>query len=72
MEELEVEDAPPRGSLEFVETSVLDTLIPLASDLNIEEVLSGSVERLEDGNDSLLAAILQRQTLFFGEFLGYF
>ena len=47
MEELEIEDAPPRGSLEFVESSILGTIIPLASDLNIEEALSGSVERLD-------------------------
>jgi hypothetical protein len=66
MEELEIEDAPPRGSLEFVESSILGTIIPLASDLNIEEALSGSVERLDEG-DSPLAAIPQRQALFFGK-----
>jgi hypothetical protein len=67
MEELEVDDALPRGSLEFVESSFLSTIIPLASDLNIEEALSGSVERLDEGDDSPLAAIPQRQTLFFGK-----
>ncbi|TVY85361.1 hypothetical protein LSUE1_G000303, partial [Lachnellula suecica] len=67
MAETEVEEAPPRGSLDFVESSVLDTIIPLASGLNIEEVLSGSVERLDDGNESPLAAIPQRQALFFDE-----
>jgi hypothetical protein len=67
MAELEIEDAPPRGSLEFVESSILGTIIPLASDLNIEEALSGSVERLDEGDDSPLAAIPQRQALFFGK-----
>lgn len=67
MEELEVEEARPRGSLEFVESSVLGTVIPSISDLDIEEALSGSVERLDDGNDSPLAAIPQRQALFFGQ-----
>lgn len=66
MEELEVEEAQPRGSLEFVESSVLDTIVPLASSLNIEEALNGSVERLDDDKDSPLASIPQRQALFFG------
>jgi len=56
-----------RGSIEFVESSILDTIIPLASDLDIEEALSGSVERLDEGNDSPLAAIPQRHALFFGK-----
>jgi hypothetical protein len=55
-----------RGSLDFVESSVLGTIVPLASDLNIEEALAGSVERLDDGTDSPLAAIPQRQSLYFG------
>ncbi|KAF8867114.1 hypothetical protein BDZ45DRAFT_3908 [Acephala macrosclerotiorum] len=67
MEEVEVEEARPRGSLEFVESSVLGTVIPSASDLDIEEALGSSVERLDDGSDSPLAAIPQRQELFFDE-----
>jgi len=66
MQELEVEDTRPRGSLEFVEGSVLDTIVPLASPLDIEQALSGSVERLNDDNTSPLVSIPQRQTLFFG------
>jgi len=62
----ETKEVPPRGSLEFVESSILDTIVPLASDLNIEDALSGSVERLDDGNDSPLAAIPQRHALYFG------
>ncbi|KAG9248019.1 TRAPP trafficking subunit Trs65-domain-containing protein [Calycina marina] len=56
-----------RGSIEFVESSILDTVVPLASSLDIEEVLSGSVERLDEGNDSPLASIPQRHALFFDE-----
>lgn len=59
-------EARPRGSLDFVETSVLDTIVPAASALNIEEALAGSVERLDGGNVSPLAAIPQRQALYFG------
>ncbi|ESZ92214.1 hypothetical protein SBOR_7401 [Sclerotinia borealis F-4128] len=66
MEELQ-EEPVPRGSLEFTESSILDTIIPLASDLNIEEALSGSVEKLDEGSGSPLAAIPQRQALYFDE-----
>lgn len=69
MAENEVEEARPRGSVDFTESSILDTIIPLASNLNIEEALSGSVERLDEGTDSPLAAIPQRTALFFGKVL---
>lgn len=49
-----------------MESAVLDTIVPAASQLNIEEALAGSVERLDDGNESPLAAIPQRQALYFG------
>ena len=67
MDEVAEEEARPRGSLDFVDTSILDTIVPLASNLDIEEALKGSVERLDEGNDSPLAAIPQRTALFFGE-----
>ena len=59
-------EARPRGSIGFVESSVLDTLVPAASNLNIEEALAGSVERLDDGNDFPLTSIPQRHSLYFG------
>ena len=65
--EMEDEGPWPRRSFEFVESSVLDTIVPLASNLNIEEVLNGSVERLDEGHSSPLAAIPQRNALFFGQ-----
>lgn len=61
-------EARPRGSMDFVESSVLDTIVPAASDLNIEEALAGSVERLDDGNESPLASIPQRHALYFGQY----
>ncbi|CAL3964133.1 hypothetical protein PZA11_001564 [Diplocarpon coronariae] len=67
MDGIQSDEARPRGSLEFAETSTLDTIIPAASKLNIEEVLSGSAERLDEDYDSPIAAIAQRQTLFFDE-----
>ena len=66
MQELEDEEPRPRGSLEFVETSVLHTIIPLADPLNIEEALNGCIGDLDDGQASPLASIPQRQALFFG------
>jgi hypothetical protein len=67
MSESEGGESRSRGSLEFAESSVLDTIVPLASELNIEDALSGSVERLDEGNGSPLAAIPQRHALFFGQ-----
>lgn len=60
------EEPVPRGSLELTESSILDTIIPLASDLNIEEALNGRVEKLDQGSGSPLAAIPQRHALYFG------
>ena len=68
MSEMEEEEAQPRESLEFVKTSILDTIVPLASNVNIVEALRGSVERLDEGHDSPLAAIPQRNALFFGTY----
>ncbi|RFU35964.1 hypothetical protein B7463_g300, partial [Scytalidium lignicola] len=61
------EEARPRGSLEFAESAVLSTIVPLASNLNVEEALNSLVERLDESQDSLLASIPQRQALFFDE-----
>jgi hypothetical protein len=66
MQELESEEARPRGSLEFVESTVLDTIVPLANPLEIEEASRGSIQRLDDDHASPLASIPQRLALFFG------
>lgn len=67
------QDYQTRGSVDFVETSILDTIIPSSTTVNIEEALRGSVERLDEGIASPLASITQRQILFFGRSsaLGY-
>jgi hypothetical protein len=66
MKEVDEEERRPRGSLELVETSILGTIFPLDGQASIEEALSGSVERLDEGNGSPLAAIPQRHALYFG------
>lgn len=59
-----------RGSVDFVETSILDTIIPFSTTIDIKEALHKSVN---EGAASPLASIKQRQTLFFGgcPFTGY-
>ena len=63
----ETEAPSRRTSLEFVEYSILDTIIPHSTKFDIEEALRGSVERLDNPESSPLSSILQRQFLFFGK-----
>lgn len=58
------------GSKSFIEGISLETIVPHASNIDIEEVLSESSSR-DDALSSLLASIEQRQFLFFGVFLCY-
>lgn len=67
MDELEVEEPRSRASSEFAESALLGTLVPLESNLNIEEALSRLVDGLDSATDSPLAGIPQRQALFFGQ-----
>lgn len=60
------EEVQPRGSLDFVESSVLDTVVPSSTAVNIEDALGGSVEHLDGGTASPLSSVAQRQILFFG------
>lgn len=55
----------PRSSREFVESSILDAIVPHATNFDIEEVLLDSVERLDDPEASPLSSIAQRNFLFF-------
>ncbi|KAI9816401.1 MAG: hypothetical protein M1832_005068 [Thelocarpon impressellum] len=61
------EESVPRNSAEFVETAVLETLVPHASNIDIENELSND-ETLEDDDDaSPLSNIPQRRLLYFDE-----
>lgn len=60
------QESQPRGSVDFIESSILDTIIPSSTTVNIEEAVRGSVEQLDEGTASPLASITQRQILFFG------
>lgn len=57
----------PRGSIDFAETSILDAIVPLESGSNIEEILHGSVDNLDESESSLLSGIRQRTSLYFGK-----
>lgn len=59
----------PRNSIDFVESSVLDTIVSHATEFSIDENLNGSAEKLDNGDDSPLSAIAQRKFLFFGKCL---
>ncbi|KAI9775974.1 MAG: hypothetical protein M1839_000673 [Geoglossum umbratile] len=59
--------APSGGGEEFTESSVLDTIIPHASNANIEEVLGNPDCDSEDAGISLLSTVKQRRLLFFDE-----
>ena len=54
---------------DFVKTSILDVLIPQASDINVEELLSSAEDQAHEGLDrrSLTASIPQRDILYFGK-----
>lgn len=61
------EDIRPRGSVEFVECSVLDSIVPASTNLDIETALNSSVATWAEGGAPSLAHIQQRQSLFFGK-----
>jgi len=60
-------EGPPRGSAEFVETSVLEAIVPAASSIGIEDLLQSWDGSVDDENASILPFISQRQFLLFGK-----
>lgn len=60
-------EAQPRGSAEFVESSVLEAVVPSDSVIDIEDELSTWDGTNEDENSSILPALSQRQVLLFGK-----
>ena len=61
-------ESQPRSSTEFVESSVLEAVIPLSSDIDLEEDLS-SWDGTADGEDSsVLPFLSQRNVLLLGTY----
>lgn len=63
------EDMKGRSSGEFVESSVLDTCVPLASSTDVQELLADWDGTEDEGSSALLPFIAERETVFFGMFL---
>ena len=60
------EEPRSRGSLEFVESSVLSTVVPNAGDIDITKALQTALENFDQTESSPLSSIAQRSLLFFG------
>jgi hypothetical protein len=58
-------EAQPRGSLEFVESSVLEAVVPAKSEFDIKSAIE-SWDGAGDDNDSILPFLAQRQVLLLG------
>lgn len=60
-------EVQPRASAEFVESSVLEAVVPSESDFDIEDEISSWDGTNEDENSSILPSLAQRQMLLFGQ-----
>ncbi|KAF1972883.1 hypothetical protein BU23DRAFT_641908 [Bimuria novae-zelandiae CBS 107.79] len=60
-------DAQPRGSAEFVESSILETVVPSDSEVDIEDEIVSWDGTNEEENASVLPFLSQRQVLLFDE-----
>ena len=54
------------ATAEFAEESVLDILIPEATNIEVEEVLGSLSPRTDDARRSIIDSLPQRDILFFG------
>lgn len=59
-------DAQPRGSTEFVESSVLEAIVPASSDIDISHELSSWKGTVEHEGGSILPFLSQRRVLLLG------
>jgi hypothetical protein len=59
-------ESQPRGSLEFVESSVLEAVVPLSSDVDIKEDLSSWDGTADGESGSILPFLSQRNVLLLG------
>jgi hypothetical protein len=59
-------EEPPRASLEFAESSVLEAIAPAASSVDIEEAFNSWDGTVEDEGASILPFVKQRHVLLFG------
>jgi hypothetical protein len=62
-------EMPPRASAEFVESSVLEAVIPSDTDIDIEDELSSWDGSNTDEAGSIVPFLTQRQVLLFGTWI---
>jgi len=60
-------DAEPRSSAEFVESSVLEVIVPSDAAIDMEKGFEGWDGKTEDESSPILPFIPQRQLLLFGK-----
>lgn len=61
-----VAEAQPRASAEFVESSILEAVVPSNPEFNVEEELDSWDGAIDDEKGSVLPFLSQRQVLLFG------
>ena len=59
-------EVQPRGSAEFVESSVLEAVVPSDSEFDVADEISSWDGTTEKDNTSVLPFLSQRQVLLFG------
>lgn len=60
-------DAEPRTSADFVESSVLEVIVPSDAAVDIGKGFEGWNGSAEDGSSPILPFVTQRQLLLFGK-----
>jgi hypothetical protein len=55
------------GAERFLQRAVLDTIVPQASEIRLEDILGSSSPDLSEDSLSILSTIRQRDLLFFGQ-----
>ena len=65
------DEVDAKASQQFIAHSILDLIIPEASQLDIEEALSSASANADDDAPASLASIPQRKALYFGRSLSH-
>ena len=60
-------EAQPRASAEFVESSILEAVVPSDSEFDVEEELGSWDGAVDEEKSSVLPFLSQRQVLLFGQ-----
>jgi len=61
-------EVQPRGSVEFVESSILEAVVPIGPDIDIADGLSSWNGAEQDESGCILPFITQRDVILFGTY----